>query len=240
MTGELLQVPKHLGLILDGNRRWARTESLPDMEGHRLGYENFKTIGRAALQSGIEYVSGYVFSTENWTRSDNEVHYLMDLVQEIMETGLEDLHQEGVKIKILGDLTDDRLSNKIVQSIKNIEDRTMHNQNGTLGLCFNYGYRREIADAVRAMISAGLSTQDINDTTIDQYLYQPDFPEMDLLIRTGNQKRLSGFMLPRTGYAEIIFSEKMWPEYSENDLTSDLIEYRNRQRRFGGDHQQAV
>jgi undecaprenyl diphosphate synthase len=221
-------LPVHLGLILDGNRRWAREQGLPQLEGHRRGYENLKTIGKAAIKGGIKYVTAYVFSTENWKRSQDEVGYLMDLLYYVATKEVDDMNREGIRVRFLGSAT--KLSQKVLQAIRRAEEQTQHNTNGTLALCLDYGGQQEIVDAANAAIQAG---QPVTATTISQHLYVPDIPPVDLIIRTSGEQRLSNFMLWRAAYSELMFIDKYWPAFTVGDLDGCLAEYAERQRRFG-------
>ncbi len=224
-------LPVHLGLILDGNRRWARDNGLPQLEGHRKGYENLKTIGIAAIKRGIKYVSAYVFSTENWKRSKEEVGYLMDLLLRVATNDTIELDRENIRIRFLGSRVG--LSRKVIEAIDHAEARTRDNTSGTLALCLNYGGELEIADAVRRIVDSGVSSSDVTPELIEQNLYAPDIPPVDFVIRTSGEKRLSGFMLWRAAYSELMFVDKHWPAFTEQGLDDCLAEYASRQRRFG-------
>ncbi len=222
---------KHLGLILDGNRRWAKQQGLPTLEGHRQGAENFKTIALAAFDRGVEYLSAYVFSNENWSRTEEEVGYLMKLVIKAVEKYLDEFNKAGVRIVILG--RRDGLSKDVLKAIAGAEEKTASNTKGTLALCFNYGGQEEIVDAFRQLNRQGVSADDITADRISGALYEPSIPPVDLIVRTSGEERLSGFMLWRSMYAELYFVDKFWPDFSVADLDEALAEYDNRQRRFG-------
>lgn len=224
-------IPRHLGLILDGNRRWARTRGLPTLEGHRAGYKNLKTITKTAFDRGIKVVSAYIFSTENWNRSKEEVAYLMDLAMWIFKNELKEFEKENIKIVFLGTMKG--LSKRLQNAIKKAEERTQNNTKGTLALCFNYGGQDEIVDAVKTIVGSEVEKDDISKELIEQNLYGSELPPVDLVIRTSNECRISNFMLWRIAYAELIFCSEFWPDYSETNLERDMLEYSNRQRRFG-------
>lgn len=224
------EIPKHLGLILDGNRRWAEENGLPKLEGHRKGYENLKTIGLAALEQGVQYVSAYVFSTENWNRSKTEVDYLMRLLQFVVEKELDEFHGHNVRLRVMG--TKERLSKKIIQAIERAEEKTKLNTAGTLVLCLNYGGRQELVDAVNSLLTDNVSTP-LTQEQFAEHLYLPDVPDIDLLIRTSGEQRLSNFMPWRATYSELMFVTKHWPDFNTDDLTSCFQEYTKRARRFG-------
>lgn len=217
---------RHLGLILDGNRRWARQKGIPTMQGHKKGYENLKTIVRAAVDRGVNYISAYVFSMENWNRSKEEVKYLMDLALHLAINEVKELHKEGIRVRFLG--SKERISTKLLKAIQNAEDLTRNNTRGTVAICFNYGGKQEIADAVNACKKDIVTPDDI-----EQNLYAPDVPPIDLLVRTSGEQRISGFMLWRAAYAELLFVDKYWPEFSIADLDDAIQKYEERERRFG-------
>lgn len=224
-------VPNHLGLILDGNRRWARAEGLPTLEGHRQGYENLKTIAEAAFEAGVKYVSAYIFSTENWNRSKEEVGYLMKLVINIASKDLNQLIDKNIKVVFLG--TREKLSKSVEKAIDDAMERSKNNTGGTIALCFNYGGQLEIVDAVKKIVAEGIELEEINPECIAEHLYSPDVPPVDFMIRTSGEQRLSNFMLWRMSYAELYFVEKHWPAFTVKDLHTALEEFASRQRRFG-------
>ena len=217
--------PTHLGIIMDGNRRWAKQHNKPLMDGHRAGLDVFKDIALAAFDRGIEYVSAYVFSTENWQRTQDEVSYLMGLVNKGIDKHLETFHQGGVKLLMLGSRTG--IDEKILKTIDRAVAKTKDNTKGTLALCFNYGGQQEIAEA------AAKASQPINEASLAANLYQPDVPALDFIIRTSGEQRLSGFMLWRAAYAELYFTDTLWPDFTPDDLDIALKEYAKRQRRHG-------
>lgn len=221
-------LPVHLGIILDGNRRWAKAKGLPTLEGHRQGSETFKEIALAAFDRGIKYVSAYVFSTENWSRTQEEVRYIMDLAVRVADTQLDEFHQRGIKIVILG--SREKLNPKVLKAIDKVEAKTKDNTAGTIALCFNYGGRQEIVEAVKALIAAG---EEPDEENIAGHLYAPEVPDADLIIRTSGEHRISGYMLWRASYSELYFTDKYWPDFSEADLDLALNDYSKRQRRFG-------
>ncbi len=225
------KVPAHIGLILDGNRRWAREKGLPLVEGHRQGLEVFKNVSLAAFDRGASYVSAYIFSTENWNRAEEEVSYLMSLVIKGIEKHLKTFHKAGIKLVHLG--SRDGLSDKVLKAIDKSIALTKNNKNGTLALCFNYGGKQEVVDAVKQIIAIGTSPADVTEQLIEQNLYSSEVPGIDLLIRTSGEKRLSGYMLWRSDYAELVFADKNWPDFSVEDLDRAIEEYKNRERRFG-------
>lgn len=231
MSKQDTSVPSHLGLILDGNRRWAKEQGIPQYEGHRQGYLTLKAIGLAALDRGVEYITAYVFSTENWERSKSEVDYLMKLLVWVFNHEIDEFNKKNIRIRVLG--SRERLSKTVLKAIDKAEEITKDNTGGTLALCLNYGGQLEIADAVKKIIEKGIKKEDITPVTVEQNLYSPDIPPIDLLIRTSGEKRLSNFMLWRAAYSELVFVDKYWPAFTEQDLDDSFAEYARRQRRFG-------
>ena len=225
-------VPNHLGLILDGNRRWARTRGLPTLEGHKEGYDNLKSIAEHAFNSGVKYVSAYVFSTENWNRSEDEVTYLMSLLLKFFKKDCKQLNKKGVKIMWLGSRL--KLSEKILKAVDEAAEMTKNNTKGVLALCFNYGGYDEISEAVKKIIKLGAKPEDVNPELIRGNLFCPDLPDLDLVIRTSGEQRISNFMLWRIAYSEFYFTDKFWPEFHPAYLQIALDDYANRSRRFGG------
>lgn len=231
MTNTENIIPKHLGLILDGNRRWAKAKGLPTLEGHRQGAEAFKAVALAAFDRGIEYVSAYTFSTENWQRTEEEVGYLMKLLIKAVEKHLKTFHEANIKIVVLG--RREGLDKNVLKAVEKTESLTKSNTRGTLALCFNYGGKQELVDAVKKIVESGVAAEDITAETIQSALYNPEIPEVDLLVRTSGEQRTSGFMLYRSEYAELYFTETLWPDFDAAKLDEALSEYASRKRRFG-------
>ncbi len=230
MPYNLQSLPTHLGLILDGNRRWAKTHNLSVSQGHRKGYQNLKDIVKAALARKITYVSAYLFSTENWNRSKAEVSYLMKLLLWVSKQEIRELNKEGIRVRFLG--STERLSKAIISAMRSAEELTKNNTKGTVLLCFNYGGQQEIAEACQKYIESG-EKKPITPDIIEQNLYAPDVPPVDLIIRTSGEQRLSNFMLWRAAYSELIFFKEHWPAFTVEMLDKALREYSRRQRRFG-------
>lgn len=225
-------VPTHIGFILDGNRRWARSNDLPTLKGHRQGYDNLKTVAEHAFNSGVSYVSAYIFSTENWNRAKEEVDYLMQLALRIASKDAKQLIKKNIKILVLG--SEDRVPSNVYKALKNAEKDSKNNTGGTLALCFNYGGQIEIADAVKKIVRANTPESEITPELVAQNLYYPELPAVDLMIRTSGEQRISNFMLWRIAYSELYFTEKYWPDFGIIELDKALEEYKNRNRRFGG------
>lgn len=224
-------IPLHLGLILDGNRRWAIENNLPKLEGHKKGSDTLKTITQAAFKRGVKFVSAYTFSTENWNRTKEEVGYLMNLTMKIASEEMKQLIKENIKIVILG--IEEKVPKKVLESLRKVEEDSKNNTGGTLALCFNYGGLREIADAVKKIVAEGVDEEEITEDVVVDHLYHPEIPPVDLMIRTSGEQRISNFMLARMAYAEMYFTPKRWPEFSEDDLDDALADYAVRMRRYG-------
>lgn len=223
--------PKHIGFIVDGNRRWARERGLSTMEGHTRGYEQLKEVGLDLLDRGVETVSAYVFSTENWKRAESEVSYLMNLLMKVATRDLDEIIEKNVRIRFVG--TTDNLSDKVIKTIRKCEEKSAHCTKGTLALCFNYGGRAEIADACKQIAEEGIPPEQITPEVVQQHLYQPDIPDVDLTVRTSGEQRLSNFMLWRAAYSELMFIDKYWPDMTKQDASGIIDEYSRRKRRFG-------
>lgn len=224
-------LPQHLGLILDGNRRWAKAQGLATYEGHKKGYENLKVIAKDAIKRGISYVSAYVFSTENWQRSSEEVDYLMKLLLWVAKNEVKELDKENIKVRFLGEKN--HLSKDVLKAIEKAEKLTRNNTAGTLALCLNYGGQQEIVASVNKFLANNTNSSKLTMQDIEQNLYAPDIPPVDLLIRTSGEQRISNFMLWRVAYSELFFVDKHWPAFNTDDLDDALKAYLHRQRRFG-------
>jgi undecaprenyl diphosphate synthase len=225
------EVPRHLGLILDGNRRWAKEQGLRPFEGHRRGFLRLKKVALAAFDHGVEYVSAFVFSTENWNRSEEEVAYLMDLVHWMATRELNDLHRRNIRVVFVG--SEQGLTPENIKTIRAGQTKTAGNTGGTLVLCFNYGGQQELSDAAASLIRSGVKANEVTPELMAKHMYGPDLPPLDFIIRTSGEQRLSGFMLWSAAYAEIKFIVKYWPAFTVADLEAALVDYAARQRRFG-------
>ena len=234
MNTEADSIPRHVGLILDGNRRWAREKGLPTLEGHRVGYENIKGIADHAFSIGVEYVSAYIFSTENWNRSKDEVDYLMALVPIVFKKYLKSFKKNEVRIHWLGSY--EKLGKREIELVEKAVEETKDYKKGNLCFCFNYSGRVEISEAVQT-VANNQSLKDVSASEIEELiatnLYAPGVPDVDLIIRTSGEQRISNFMLWRAAYSEMLFVNKYWPEFKNADFDSAIEEYQSRQRRFG-------
>jgi undecaprenyl diphosphate synthase len=224
-------LPTHLGLILDGNRRWAREHGLPIAEGHRRGYLNLKYVTKAAVNHGVKYISAFVFSTENWNREKAEVKHLMKLLLWVMKHEIDELNRENIRVRVIGSKL--KLGKALVKAIHEAEEKTKNNHRATLLLCLDYGGQQEIVEAVKRVAAAGIKPDNITPELIAEHLYAPDVPPLDLLIRTSGEQRISNFMLWESAYSELLFDKAYWPDFKEKNLQAALDSYSSRQRRFG-------
>lgn len=225
-------VPTHIGYIVDGNRRWAKKHGLPTYEGHLAGYNAVKEVMEATFKAGVKYVSAYIFSTENWKRSEEEVSKLMGLVIRLLTSDLPMFKENNIKLKIIG--SRDRLDVKIIKAIDNAEAETANNTGGTIAICFNYGGQLEIVDAVKKIMESGCEPKDVTIELIGENIYSPEIPPVDIIVRTSGEQRISNFMLWRAAYSEMLFLDKLWPDMTKYDVSSIIKEYNERSRRFGG------
>jgi undecaprenyl diphosphate synthase len=233
MENENNKIPNHVGLILDGNRRWARERHLPDFEGHRRGMEKMRQVPGWFFARGIKVLSVYVFSTENWKRKQEEVNYLMKIFRDTIETEFQAISENDYRVVVSGRI--DELPGDLPEAIMKLESSTTGKNKGILNICLNYGGRAEIVDAVKKMIRNSIAEEQVHEGIISKYLYNGNlFCDPDVIVRTSGEKRLSGFMLWRSAYSELVFLKKYWPEFEESDIDFILREYAERQRRFGG------
>ena len=228
MSGE---VPGHVAIIMDGNGRWAKERGWSRSEGHRLGTENVRRVVRALAKRGVNYVTFYAFSTENWDRPAHEVHSLMELLGRTIESETSVLHAEGVRIRHLGRL--DRLPESLQAAVERSVELTRHNTTINLSVAFDYGGREEIVGAARRLIESGIDARDLTEQMLAAELYTAGMPDPDLIIRTAGEMRLSNFLLWQSAYAEYYSTSTLWPDFDEADLEMALEEYERRQRRFG-------
>jgi len=228
-------LPKHVGIIMDGNGRWAKKRGLPRSAGHRAGAQNLKTITEFAGNLGIKYVTAYAFSTENWKRPKEEVDALMDLLLNYLRDKNQ-LAGKDVIIKVIGDRS--RLSDEINTEIDVIEEYTKKNTGMVLYLAINYGGRQEIVTSVKNLAkkvqNGELSAEDITENDISDYIYTSEVPDVDLIIRPSGEQRLSNFLLWQSAYSEFWFSDINWPDFKTSDFARAILDYQNRNRRFGG------
>jgi undecaprenyl diphosphate synthase len=223
--------PQHVAIIMDGNGRWARKRGLPRLAGHKAGGENIHTVAKIFADYGIKYLTLYAFSTENWNRPRAEVSGLLNLLARKIDQETQAFHQENIRLIHLG--RRDRLSQKLKEKVQAAVELTKNNTGLTLCLAFDYGGRDEIVQATRHIASAGIPGDNIYESTLAQYLYSPDIPDPDLIIRTGGESRLSNFLLWQAAYSELYFTPILWPDFGLKKVEEALSEYKRRQRRFG-------
>lgn len=222
---------KHIAIIMDGNRRWAKERNLPTAVGHKKGVEALKQTLRACDDFGIKYLTVYAFSTENWNRKQEEVDFLMNLVAVTLSTELDEMHKENVQIHFIGDLT--RLTDSLQKILENAVEKTKNNTGVVLQIALNYGARDEIVHAVKSIVSRGISAQEITPKLISDSLYTKGIPDPDLLVRTGGEQRISNYLLWQIAYSEIVIRNEFWPEFGKGLLADCVLEFGKRQRRYG-------
>lgn len=221
-------VPNHIGIIMDGNRRWAKEKNKKTIEGHLAGANRIISLAKYIFEKGVKYLSIYAFSTENFNRSAEEVSYLMGLIIKFFNERVNELHDYNIKIVVSG--LRDNLSKEVLKCIDNVVDLTKDNTGGVLNVCLNYGGRREIVDAVNKIKEANIT---VTEETFGKYLYN-DLPDLDFVIRTSGEERISNFMLWQISYAEFYFPKVYFPDFDEKEFDKALEIYNNRNRRFGG------
>jgi len=224
-------VPRHIAIVMDGNRRWARSRRLPAIAGHRQGVETIRRTVKAARDRGVEFVTLYSFSTENWKRDPDEVGGLMRLLEETIRRETPTLVQDGVRLRIIGRLHE--LSDGVRRAMDEAARATGSGKNGTMTIAFNYGGRAEIVDAVKRLMSDGVPAAEVDEQAIGARLYAPEHPDPDLLIRTGGELRVSNFLLWEVAYAEMWATDVLWPDFAVAHLDAALASYAGRDRRFG-------
>jgi len=224
-------VPRHIAIVMDGNRRWARGRHLPVIAGHRQGVETIRRTVRAARDRGVEFVTLYSFSTENWKRDPDEVGGLMKLLEETIRRETPTLVQDGVRLRIIGRLQE--LSDGVRRAIDDAARATDAGKNGTMTIAFNYGGRAEIVDAVKRLVQDAVPVDGIDEAAIASRLYAPEHPDPDLLIRTGGELRVSNFLLWEVAYAEMWATDVLWPDFAVEHLDQALASYARRERRYG-------
>ena len=229
---EATDMPVHMAIIMDGNGRWAKTRGLPRLEGHRSGTENIRNVTKSAISAGIKYLTLFAFSTENWTRPNGEVNGLMDILGEVISSEVEELSNAGVRLHHLGRI--DRLPQFLQEAIEGAVTLTRNNTGLVLSVAFDYGGRDEILQALKRIINDRLAPEDLNETTIAQYLYTDGIPDPDLIVRTGGEMGFSNFLLWQTAYSEHYVTNVQWPDFDEGEFRKAIEIYRNRDRRFGG------
>jgi len=229
--GTLSRVPFHVAIIMDGNGRWASRRGLPRIAGHRAGVENIRRVIEACGEYGVKMLTIYAFSTENWQRSEDEVRGLMQILADVIDERTEEFHQNGIRLRHLGRL--EGLTPLLQEKVRHAMELTAADDRFTLNIAFNYGGRGEIVDAARRLVASGLPADAIDESVFGKYLYIPDLPDPDLVVRTAGEMRLSNFMLWQASYAEYYSTPTFWPDFDKRETYKALVEYSRRERRFG-------
>lgn len=229
-------LPQHIALVMDGNGRWAQQRGMKRTQGHKRGEQVLDTMVDTCLELGIPYLSAYAFSTENWRRSPEEVRFLMNFNRHVLRTRRDSLNERGVKIKWVGRRP--RLWRSVIKELQEAEELTKNNTRMTLAMCINYGGRAEIVDAARAfaedVANGTVKPHQLTENSLRGYLNDPDMPDVDLFLRPSGEQRTSNFLLWQSAYAEMVFQDKLFPDYTPEDLYDAIYEYAQRDRRFGG------
>ena len=231
ITKKFARLPNHVAIIMDGNGRWAKKHGLPRLEGHQAGAKNINPTIKYLNQHHLKYVTLYGFSTENWNRPEDEVTGLLHLFEETIDKYVSELHKRGIKLHHLGHL--EELPKGLQSAINRAIELTKNNTRMTLSFALNYGGRFEILDAVRRIIAEGIPLQNIDEKLFNSYLYTAGLPDVDLLIRTGGEFRISNFLIWQAVYSEYYFTDVLWPDFNQKELEKALLAYSQRQRRFG-------
>jgi undecaprenyl diphosphate synthase len=235
-SSDLKNIPRHVAVIMDGNGRWAKERGLPRIEGHRQGVESVRDVVRTAGQIGIEYLTLYAFSAENWSRPRHEVAALMRLLEKYLRDEIGELNENNVRLGAIGCLKD--LPDRVQKQLQKTKQATAQNDGLNLILALSYGSRREITDAAREIArlvkEGSVNVPDISETLISNHLYTRDFPDPDLLIRTSGEMRISNFLLWQISYAELVVAPALWPDFRKEQFLQAIREYGKRDRRFGG------
>lgn len=225
------RIPSHVAIIMDGNGRWAAQRGMARVEGHEHGTENIRRITRAAGALGVKHLTLWAFSTENWRRPPEEVNGILKILGRAIENETDELDAQGAQLRHIGDLG--ALSPELRQAVLGAIEQTKHNEKLILTLAFNYGGRQELMRAIRDVIRSGVDPEDLTEQMLEQHLYTCDLPDPDLIIRTSGEYRLSNFLVWQSAYAELFFSDKLWPDFSSEDFTDAVVDFARRDRRFG-------
>jgi undecaprenyl diphosphate synthase len=222
-------IPLHVGIIMDGNGRWARKRGLPRVMGHKVGVESVRSVIRVARKVGIKYLTLYTFSSENWQRPKEEVSYLMQLLKTLLIKEVDDLKRQGVRIRAIGRLGN--LGKEVLEALNYAIEKTKDNKDLNLYLALSYGGRQEIVDAVNTILKLGI--KEVDEEKFRNFLYDPELPDVDLLIRTAGEYRISNFLLWHTAYAELYITDVLWPDFREEEFLKAIEDYSKRVRKFG-------
>jgi undecaprenyl diphosphate synthase len=225
------EIPTHVAIIMDGNGRWARERRLPRLAGHRAGVDNLRRVLEACVEFGIQYLTIFAFSTENWDRPPVEVRGLLKILEEVIDTEIAELHKNGVQLRHMGRL--DRLQPALQEKIRRAIELTQDNQKLILNVAWNYGGRDEIVHAIQKMLADGISPEEVDEELVSSYLYTTNCPDPDLMIRTSGEFRMSNFLIWQGAYTELYTTPTYWPDFDREELQKALREYALRERRFG-------
>jgi undecaprenyl diphosphate synthase len=228
----LERIPRHVAIIMDGNGRWARERGLPRLAGHRAGTENLRPVLEACVEFGIEILTIWAFSTENWQRPEAEVRGLLRILERMIKRELVQLHKESVRLCHIGRL--DRLPGRLQKQVTDAIELTKFNDRIVLNVAFDYGGREEIIQAIQRIVGAGVSTEDVDEDLVSSYMYTAGQPDPDLIIRTSGELRTSGFMMWQAAYSEYYITPTYWPDFGRDELYEALLAFSQRERRFGG------
>lgn len=230
---DMERLPTHVACVMDGNGRWAQARGLKRTEGHAAGEKALINTVEGASDIGLKWLTVYAFSTENWRRPLAEVRYLMEFNESLLVRRSQELHERGVRIRFVGRRSG-RVPKRVLARMDEATELTLNNTGLNFTIAFNYGGRAEITDAVRALVVAGVKPSDIHDDTLERYLYNSEMPDVDLMIRTSGEYRVSNFLLWQVAYSELVFTETLWPDFRCHDLFAAIAQYQARERRFGG------
>ncbi|TET50430.1 MAG: isoprenyl transferase [Anaerolineales bacterium] len=224
-------MPRHVAIIMDGNGRWAQARGLPRAAGHRAGTDNLRRVLRAAVRAGVEILTIYAFSTENWRRPEVEVKVLLSILEGVIDKELRELHEEGVQLRHVGRL--ERIPKSLQKKVKQAIELTKGNARLILNVAFDYGGRAELVEAIRRIIADGVPAEQVDESTVSRYLYTAGLPDPDLIVRTSGEMRVSNFLIWQGAYAEYYVTPTLWPDFDEAELHKALEAYDQRERRFG-------
>ena len=225
-------IPRHVAIIMDGNGRWAAQRGLPRLSGHQHGTDNIRRITKAAAEIGVEYLTLWAFSTDNWRRPADEIDGILRILAGVIERETDELHRQGAQLRHIGSL--EGLDSELQTAVLTAIERTRNNRRLILTLAFNYSGRQELLAAIKSLVSSGVPAASVDEETLQAHLFTRDLPDPDLIIRTSGEHRLSNFLLWQSAYSEFFFTPTLWPDFSADDLCEAVREYGRRERRFGG------
>ncbi|MCS7249377.1 MAG: isoprenyl transferase [candidate division WOR-3 bacterium] len=224
-------IPTHIAIIMDGNGRWAKERNLPRYFGHQAGVESVREVVRSCAKLGVKYLTLFVFSTENWERPKKEVNALMNLLKKLLKSEAKELNENNVRVKAIGQI--ERLPEEVRKNLEELIELTKNNTGLTLVLSLSYGGRQEILDGIKKILESKLTPEKLDEKEFRKFLYDPEIPDPDLMIRTGGEYRISNFLLFQSAYTEFYFTKTLWPDFREKDLLLAIEDYKKRKRKFG-------